>query len=60
MISTGRRINDFDNFMNPNQFVSPRQAPLNNIQNYHSNQERHQYHYKHSALPIASVTLASL
>lgn len=60
MISTGRRINDFDNFMNPNQFVSPRQAPLNNIQNYHSNQERHQYPYKHSALPIASVTLASL
>lgn len=42
MIGTGRRVNDFDNFMNPNQFASPRQCPLNNIQNYSSNQERHQ------------------
>ncbi len=57
MIGTGRRINDFDTFMNHNQMPSPRQqVPLANIHNYHSNQERHQYSYQYSAHPIASAT----
>jgi hypothetical protein len=42
MIGTGRRINDFDNFMTHNT-TSPRTTPLNNIHNYNSHPERHMY-----------------